>query len=302
MVKLIFILSITVLVFTPNSLAQDDDTGVLLYSQTTVDYYGSIISSYDLFEQTIRYQTADDFISSGDWSIYQVTVPNGNYFYPDLAEGFNIYIYKNNQFKPDSLIYFAANQSYSQENGFAYIELDSPAILMGGHYWLSVQAVIDMQSNDGEVWTWVLIEGPVENGALYKNPGSPSGPFDWSPVYNTPFSSGGTDMYFELYGIPSGPTDNEEQLTSPLTFSLQQNYPNPFNPSTKIKYSIPQSSNVVLNIYDVLGKELVTMVNAEQPAGNYEVDFDAPNLPSGTYFYQIKAGSLIKTKKMILMR
>jgi hypothetical protein len=88
----------------------------------------------------------------------------------------------------------------------------------------------------------------------------------------------------------------------PLYFSLDQNYPNPFNPSTKIKYSIPQSSYVQLKIYDFLGQEVVTMVNAEQPAGDYEVDFDAAGLTSGTYFYQLKAGSFIEAKKMILIR
>ena len=85
-------------------------------------------------------------------------------------------------------------------------------------------------------------------------------------------------------------------------FQLKQNYPNPFNPSTTIKYSIPQESHVSLRIYDVLGREIVTLVNREQKAGYYEVDWNAVNNSSGVYFYKIQAGDFVDTKKMILLR
>ena len=85
-------------------------------------------------------------------------------------------------------------------------------------------------------------------------------------------------------------------------FRLLQNYPNPFNPLTKIKYQIPQLSFVTLKVYDVLGREIGTLVNEEIPAGIYEVEFDATNLPSGIYFYQLKAGPFFETKKMILLK
>ena len=104
------------------------------------------------------------------------------------------------------------------------------------------------------------------------------------------------------------------------TFNLEQNYPNPFNPSTKIKFSIPtviaseakQSQLVTLKVYDVLGNEVATLVNEEKPSGEYEVEFSAKggsasggnvySLPSGIYFYQLKAGEFIQTKKMILLK
>ncbi|MCH8035075.1 MAG: T9SS type A sorting domain-containing protein [Bacteroidetes bacterium] len=85
-------------------------------------------------------------------------------------------------------------------------------------------------------------------------------------------------------------------------FSLNQNYPNPFNPSTKISYQIPERSFITIKVYSILGKEVRTLVEEEQPAGNYEVEFDAPNLRSGIYFYQLKAGGFVETKKMILLR
>ena len=88
----------------------------------------------------------------------------------------------------------------------------------------------------------------------------------------------------------------------PFGFSLGQNYPNPFNPNTKIKYSVPQSSNVVIKIFDVLGNEIETLVNEEKPVGRYEVIFNAARLPSGVYFYRLKAGKFVETKKMVLMK
>jgi len=85
-------------------------------------------------------------------------------------------------------------------------------------------------------------------------------------------------------------------------YRLDQNFPNPFNPSTKIKYSVPQMSNVVIKVFDVLGNEITTLVNEEKPIGTYELDWNAANLPSGVYFYQLKAGSFVETKKMVLMK
>ena len=85
-------------------------------------------------------------------------------------------------------------------------------------------------------------------------------------------------------------------------FSLQQNYPNPFNPSTKISWQSPVGSWQTLKIYDVLGNEVTTLVDEYKPAGTYEIEFNASSLPSGVYFYQLKAGSYVETKKMILLK
>ena len=95
----------------------------------------------------------------------------------------------------------------------------------------------------------------------------------------------------------------EEQIIElPTKFLLSQNYPNPFNPSTKIKYSVPQVSQVQIKVFDVLGNEIETLVNEEKPVGTYEITWYAEGLPSGVYFYQIKAGSFVETKKMVLMK
>ena len=86
------------------------------------------------------------------------------------------------------------------------------------------------------------------------------------------------------------------------TFNLSDNFPNPFNPTTTINYSIPKKSNVVIKVYDILGNEIEALVNEEKSTGNYEVEFDGSKLSSGVYFYQLKAGEYIETKKMILLR
>ena len=88
----------------------------------------------------------------------------------------------------------------------------------------------------------------------------------------------------------------------PTEFLLSQNYPNPFNPSTKIKYSITQTSQVQIKVFDVLGNEIETLVNEEKPTGTYELTWNAASLPSGVYFYQLKAGNFIETKKMLLLK
>jgi hypothetical protein len=91
-------------------------------------------------------------------------------------------------------------------------------------------------------------------------------------------------------------------VTLPDEFELSQNYPNPFNPSTSIKYQIAASNPVSLKIYDVLGNEVATLVNEVKPVGNYEINFDASSLSSGTYFYKLQAGSFVQINKMTLLK
>jgi len=88
----------------------------------------------------------------------------------------------------------------------------------------------------------------------------------------------------------------------PKQFKLEQNFPNPFNPTTTIRYSIPQRSNVVLKVYDVLANEVATLVNEDKDRGVYKTNFDASQLASGIYLYRIQAGSFVETKKMILLK
>jgi hypothetical protein len=113
-----------------------------------------------------------------------------------------------------------------------------------------------------------------------------------------------------LHTTTGGVVSVEEETNSiPNNFNLKQNYPNPFNPSTKIKYSIPQLSNVAIKVFDILGNEIETLVNEVKQTGTYEITWYAEGLPSGIYFYRLQAvptgrqaGDYVETKKMVLMK
>jgi len=115
----------------------------------------------------------------------------------------------------------------------------------------------------------------------------------YSGVIDNSYRSNFTNM-------PTGIAGGDEEM--PGEFSLGQNYPNPFNPSTVISYQLSVKSFVSLKLYDVLGNEVAELINEEQQPGNYEVVFDASQLSSGIYFYQLRAGSFVSTKKMILLK
>jgi hypothetical protein len=88
----------------------------------------------------------------------------------------------------------------------------------------------------------------------------------------------------------------------PKDFRLYQNYPNPFNPSTTVRYELPKTSHVIIKIYNSIGEEVTTLIDKSQPAGSYSVNFNAKNLSSGIYFYQIVADGWVSTNKMLLIK
>lgn len=162
---------------------------------------------------------------------------------------------------------------------------------VGVNYWFTRQTnLIYRTTNNGTTFT-----------TEYTNPTS-------TAVYNhITMSRAGTKLWAvtSLGGISKsdglvGVTPISTQI--PNSFSLSQNYPNPFNPTTTIRYAIPQAANVTVKIYDMLGNEVMTVVNEHQNAGTYAGSVDASNIASGVYFYTIKAGSFTDTKKMMLVK
>jgi hypothetical protein len=97
-------------------------------------------------------------------------------------------------------------------------------------------------------------------------------------------------------------TSADEKINQPVEFRLYQNYPNPFNPETKISWQSPVGSHQVLKVFDILGNEIATLIDEFRPAGIYETEFMSDNIPSGVYFYQVKIGDYMETKKMILAK
>ena len=133
-------------------------------------------------------------------------------------------------------------------------------------------------------------------------------------LFNYEISLGQPLLNYSGYSITAHPGDTDVnfnftitdvgrgQSNVPNTFSLSQNFPNPFNPSTTIKYRVKETSKVQLKVFNILGNEVETLVSGLKPAGNYEVTWNAVNLPSGIYFYQLRAGSFTDTKKMVLLK
>jgi hypothetical protein len=105
---------------------------------------------------------------------------------------------------------------------------------------------------------------------------------------------------WNFLSLPVGITNNGGNV--PNEYSLGQNYPNPFNPTTNIKFSVPNNGLVKIVIFDILGRQVGTLLNEVKTAGNYTVDFDASNLSSGAYFYRLEAGNFTETKKMLLVK
>jgi hypothetical protein len=174
----------------------------------------------------------------------------------------------------------------------------------------------------------------VSNGKLYASSGSaiyvsqdngknwllldtsgirPSGVTDLVATNSTLYAGIFTAPYGGFYKrVLSATSIHQIDNKIPQLFALEQNYPNPFNPSTMISFQLSANSTVSLKVYDVLGKEVTTLVNNELEAGRYSVNFDASNLSngvssnggyaSGVYFYALKAGSFVQTKKMLLLK
>jgi photosystem II stability/assembly factor-like uncharacterized protein len=157
---------------------------------------------------------------------------------------------------------------------------------------------IKFTQNSGNSWE-VLQDNNSLSNSIYK----------FSPIDDTLAwaISGNEILYTEdgwhTFSIKGTISDVDQNLNDGLrNFSLSQNFPNPFNPSTSIEYAIGSMQFVTLKVYDVLGNEVVTLVNEEKPAGEYKVEFNATGLPSGIYFYKLVAGEYTQTRKMILLK
>jgi hypothetical protein len=146
---------------------------------------------------------------------------------------------------------------------------------------------LQLENTDANVYTaHIIYLEDTESGASVF--GGANGAATTNPVVYKTFS-------FEVTGVE----DNANVVNS---FQLNQNYPNPFNPVTTIKYTVPTAGNVVLKVYDVLGREVSTLINRVQEAGQHSISFDASALSSGMYIYTITSGNFTASKKMMLMK
>jgi len=167
-------------------------------------------------------------------------------------------------------------QSMAGGNGSAFYSID------GGDTWNAFNEGLPQGNPSAEIRNIISFSGNFLAGVR----GNPL--FTSSGVYARPID-------FTTTGV-----QKETEILE--NYHLSQNYPNPFNPSTKISWQSPVSSHQTLKVYDILGNEVATLVNEYKSAGKYEVEFNGEELPSGVYFYQLRTGSFVETKKMLLLR
>ncbi len=157
---------------------------------------------------------------------------------------------------------------------------------------------IYLSNNNGSIWTPVS-EGLPSNPLVSAITGYYPGGNNYI-LYSGLFENGNNGAKVFRRTLPIGIQKISNEI--PQSFSLYQNYPNPFNPSTKFRFSIPLKSLVKLNVFDVLGRHVTTLVNQNLESGTYETDWKANDIPSGIYFYRIEAEGFTVTKKMILVK
>lgn len=144
---------------------------------------------------------------------------------------------------------------------------------------------------------WFQSFGPIGTSSIF---GFSGGLYCLNLINENNIWSAGDNGTILTTGPPIGIQSNNSEITD--NFSLSQNYPNPFNPKTKIKFDIAQASFTKLVIFDLLGREVATLVNEELKPGRYEADWNASNFSSGVYFYKLISSDFVKTRKMVLMK
>ena len=261
--------------------------------------------SYFLFNLDIPSMADIAFDSTG--TLYGINV-NGEIYTINLSNGSKNFVvdaigsYSGITFNPVTNELWATSRSFLFPNNDAVFKVD----LSTGDTTIIGHTGLGKMTND------ILFD---ENLSLYGIIGSSSELNDFISINpsngnGTVIGSIGLKHILGLAYIESSPVgvDNNENKINPTEFTLMQNFPNPFNPSTKIRFTVPSNikgavTKVVLKVYDLLGNEVKTIADEDFNAGTYEVNFiQDVNLASGIYFYQLKAGSLIQTKKMVYIK
>jgi photosystem II stability/assembly factor-like uncharacterized protein len=207
---------------------------------------------------------------------------------------------------PNQHIYCRVNYYINNQPYFAFYRSTN-----SGNSWI-MMADSCMQAQDLIVTSSGVIYGATYEGGVYRSTDNGT---SWAQ-----FNSGLSDLrtvafalnpdgflylatYSGVYHSVSPVTSvNTFDALGPVTYSLEQNYPNPFNPSTNISFNLPRSSFVSLKVFDLLGREVASIISEEMQAGRYSHKWNAASLPSGVYFYRLQAGLFTETKKLVLLR
>jgi photosystem II stability/assembly factor-like uncharacterized protein len=266
-----------------NWFTQIDSSGPLLYDCFFIDTVtGWAVGDYSLILKTTNgglnwVKQYEGYWEPGFLSVFFIDYENG------WVVGWDGAMMKTTNGGTDWLVY-SGNLWNENLNDIFFIDSENGWIVGGGFYKL-------LKTTDGGA-NWFWENTPMSSGleAIYVS----NDRNGWAVGQN------GTILHTTNAGV----TFIEEPRVEivPSNLSLSQNFPNPFNPVTSFTYSIPDETNVTIKVFDITGNEIETLVNEEKPAGTYEITWYAEQLPSGVYFYQLKAGSFIETKKMLLLK
>ncbi|MDF1610640.1 spherulation-specific family 4 protein [Stygiobacter electus] len=204
------------------------------------------------------------------------------------------------------------NDSPSSKTGFVY--KDSASI--GADFMLENNNFFKYTGTGGTNWSWAGFSGMQKADSLGRTEISiPLNTLSNNSFINVKFFiqinqavspytliATAPENYHTSYYTISKLLTKVDEVQLPSGFQLNQNYPNPFNPTTQISYSIPKSGIVNLRVYNIIGKEVAELINEYQNSGTYQITFNAQDLPSGVYFYQLKTGDYISSKKMLLIK
>jgi len=191
-------------------------------------------------------------------------------------------------------IQLGSNQNLTAA-GMTYLHLD---------FWTANSTALNVYLiSPGPVETPYALTVPTTGWTSVDIPLTAFAPVDLADVFQFKFDGNG-DIYIDnlYFSVAAASGIDEVYGSVPSVYALEQNYPNPFNPATNIRFSIPKANHVTLKVYNMLGQEVATLVDNFKNAGTFEVNFNATNLPTGTYFYSISAGSFKSVKKLLVIK
>ncbi len=267
------------------SLGSDDSVKIMIH----IDRGGDNNSSQWFFDHLLSENVDFDVIGLSYYPWWQGTMSDLEFNVNDLAERYGKEIIIVETAYPWTLDWYDNTQNIVGEPG--QLLQGYPATVEGQKDFLNdlINIVRDIPDNKG-------------SGLFYWAPEWISVPSFGSPWENVTLFDFTGEVLNSISVFDSITSGTESPDKKSYSFNLYQNYPNPFNPKTVINYSISQANIVSLKIYDVLGDEIVTLVNEYKAAGNYSIEFDGNNFSSGVYFYRIHSGNFIDTKKLILLK
>ncbi|MCW8960722.1 MAG: T9SS type A sorting domain-containing protein [Ignavibacteriaceae bacterium] len=251
----------------------DDDR----VDSTTYSKVISVMQSYHPKILVINFAQVDIAGHTGNWNNYIAAITNADNYVFQLWQHI-----ENGDwgYSPDNTTLFITNDHGRHDDAHGGFQSHGDGCYGCTHIMLLALGRGIAANQTSDFTTWQIDIAPTVGDLL---------------EFQTPYSTG-TSL------LESPTLITIEHLQSFSEYKLTQNFPNPFNPSTIISYSVPKNSYVLLQVYDILGNHITTLVNEEKETGIYEVTFDASSLPSGMYLYELTAGSFRKIKKMILAK